>query len=205
MPLIAAVLLPGDLAALDSGSGLRLRLRRCAAPDLVLIDEVGCLSYSDRHADLMFELGIRRYQHKSTVVNASRPFASWSEVFPNAACVVSLVCFWYIAARSCASRASRTAGRKSRSASRRVDVSARSLLHPLRASPSHEPPPPAARNDRLGAAWDARTGAGWPASKCLSAMREALWELCGPQAQQTWLDQLRPEHEMPEFDPNDPL
>jgi DNA replication protein DnaC len=88
---ITAAALLGELAALDSDSALRLRLRRYASPDLLLIDEVGYLSYSNRHADLLFELVSRRYQHKSTVVTTNRPFASWTEVFPNAACVVSLV------------------------------------------------------------------------------------------------------------------
>jgi len=81
----------GDLAALDSDSALRRRLRQYAAPDLLLIDEVGYLSYSNRHADLLFELVNRRYQHKSTVVTTNRAFAEWGEVFPNAACVVSLI------------------------------------------------------------------------------------------------------------------
>lgn len=81
----------GDLAALDSDSGLRRRLRHYAAPDLLLIDEVGYLSYSNRHADLLFELISRRYQHKSTVVTTNRAFRDWGEVFPNAACVVSLI------------------------------------------------------------------------------------------------------------------
>jgi DNA replication protein DnaC len=81
----------GELAALDSGSALRRRLRHYAAPALLVIDEVGYLSYSNRHADLLFELISRRYQQKSTVVTTNRPFAEWHEVFPNAACVVSLV------------------------------------------------------------------------------------------------------------------
>ncbi|WP_198362359.1 ATP-binding protein, partial [Burkholderia ubonensis] len=55
------------------------------------IDEVGYLSYSNRHADLLFELVSRRYGAASTVVTTNKPFAAWSEVFPNAACVVSLV------------------------------------------------------------------------------------------------------------------
>ena len=63
----------GDLAALDSDSALRRRLRRYAAPDLLLIDEVGYLSYSNRHADLLFELVSRRYEHKSTVVTTNSP------------------------------------------------------------------------------------------------------------------------------------
>jgi DNA replication protein DnaC len=81
----------GDLAALDSDSALRRRLRHYAAPTLLLIDEVGYLSYSNRHADLLFELVSRRYEHKSTVVTTNRPFAEWRDVFPNAACVVSMV------------------------------------------------------------------------------------------------------------------
>jgi DNA replication protein DnaC len=81
----------GDLAALDSDSALRRRLRHYASPDLLLIDEVGYLSYSNRHADLLFELISRRYENKSTVITTNRPFKEWSEVFPNAACVVSLI------------------------------------------------------------------------------------------------------------------
>ena len=81
----------GDLAALDSDSALRRRLRHYARPDLLVIDEVGYLSYSNRHADLLFELVSRRYENKSTVITTNRPFAEWREVFPNAACVVSLV------------------------------------------------------------------------------------------------------------------
>ena len=88
---ITAGQLLGELAALDSDSALRRRLRLYAAPDVLLIDEVGYLSYSNRHADLLFELVSRRYEHKSTVVTTNRAFAEWGEVFPNAACVVSLV------------------------------------------------------------------------------------------------------------------
>lgn len=81
----------GELAALDSDSALRRRLHHYATPDILVIDEVGYLSYSNRHADLLFELVSRRYEARSTIVTTNKPFAEWSEVFPNAACVVSLV------------------------------------------------------------------------------------------------------------------
>lgn len=81
----------GNLAALDSNSTLRRRLRQYTAPRLVCIDEVGYLSYSNRHADLLFELISRRYEQKSTLITTNRPFAEWNDVFPNSACVVSLV------------------------------------------------------------------------------------------------------------------
>src|SRR4051812_7326906 len=79
----------GDLAALDSDTALRRRLRHYARPSLLVIDEVGYLSYSNRHADLMFELVSRRYQAKSTIITTNRPFAEWHQVFPAAACVCS--------------------------------------------------------------------------------------------------------------------
>ena len=39
----------------------------------------------------MFNIINRRYELKPTIVTTNRPFAEWSEVFPNAACVVSIV------------------------------------------------------------------------------------------------------------------
>jgi DNA replication protein DnaC len=65
----------GDLAALDSDSALRRRLRFYAAPTLLVIDEMGYLSYSNRHADLLFELISRRHEQKSTLVTTNKSFA----------------------------------------------------------------------------------------------------------------------------------
>lgn len=80
-----------ELAAQDGDSALRRRLKRYTHPQLLVIDEIGYLSYGNRHADLLFEIVSRRYEEKSTVVTTNRPFAEWGEVFPNASCVVSLI------------------------------------------------------------------------------------------------------------------
>ena len=80
-----------DLAAQDGDNALRRRLKHYARPRLLVIDEIGYLSYSNRHADLLFEIVNRRYEQNSIVVTTNRPFAEWNEVFPNAACVVSLI------------------------------------------------------------------------------------------------------------------
>lgn len=80
-----------DLAAQDGDNALRRRLHHYAKPKLLIIDEVGYLSYSNRHADLLFEIINRRYEKCSTLVTTNRPFGEWNEVFPNAACVVSLI------------------------------------------------------------------------------------------------------------------
>jgi DNA replication protein DnaC len=79
----------GDVCALGSNSTLRRRLRPYARPQLLAIDEVGYLSYSDRHADLLFQLVSRRYQNRSTLIATNRAFGEWNEVFPNAACVAA--------------------------------------------------------------------------------------------------------------------
>lgn len=81
----------GDLAAQDGDNALRRRLQHYARPDLLVIDEVGYLSYANRHADLLFDIVNRRYELKPTIITTNRPFAEWGEVFPNAACVVSIV------------------------------------------------------------------------------------------------------------------
>lgn len=81
----------GDLAAQDGDNALRRRLRHYARPGVLVIDEVGYLSYANRHADLLFEIVNRRYELKPTIITTNRPFAEWGEVFPNATCVVSIV------------------------------------------------------------------------------------------------------------------
>ena len=81
-----------DLAAQESSAALGRRLRRYTAPHLLCIDEVGYLSYDSRYADLLFEVVTRRYDaHKPLLLSTNKAFSEWSEVFPHAACVVTLV------------------------------------------------------------------------------------------------------------------
>jgi DNA replication protein DnaC len=80
-----------DLASQDGDNALRRRIKHYVQPQLLIIDEVGYLSYSNRHADLLFEIVSRRYHDKPTIVTTNKPFAEWNEIFPNASCVVSLI------------------------------------------------------------------------------------------------------------------
>jgi DNA replication protein DnaC len=81
-----------DLAGQESSAALTRRLRRYVLPKLLCIDEVGYLSYSNRYADLLFEVVTRRYDtHKSIVLSTNKAFSEWPEVFPHAACTVTLV------------------------------------------------------------------------------------------------------------------
>jgi DNA replication protein DnaC len=81
-----------DLANQESSVARARRLRAYIAPAILCIDEVGYLAYDARHADLLFEVVTRRYEKgKSVVLTTNKPFAEWPTVFPNAACVVTLV------------------------------------------------------------------------------------------------------------------
>jgi DNA replication protein DnaC len=81
-----------DLAAQESSVALARRLRRYTIPQLLCIDEVGYLSYDSRYADLLFEVVTRRYEsQKPVLLSTNKAFTAWSEVFPHAACVVTLV------------------------------------------------------------------------------------------------------------------
>ena len=80
-----------DLAAQDSAAARRQRLKQYTRPKLLAIDELGYLSYDNRYADLLFEVIEARHRKRSTIVTTNRPFSQWGEVFPNAACVVTLV------------------------------------------------------------------------------------------------------------------
>ena len=80
-----------ELASQDGDNALRRRIKHYVKPTLLAIDEVGYLSYSNRHADLLFEIISRRYQEKPTIITTNKPFAEWGGIFPNASCVVSLI------------------------------------------------------------------------------------------------------------------
>lgn len=81
-----------DLAAQESSAALGRRLRRYVQPRLLCVDEVGYLSYDSRYADLLFEVVTRRYDvPRSLILSTNKPFAEWSEVFPHAACTVTLI------------------------------------------------------------------------------------------------------------------
>jgi DNA replication protein DnaC len=80
-----------DLAAQESTRQRRSCLRKYTAPAILAIDEIGYLSYDNRFADLLYEVVAIRHLRRSTLVSTNRAFSEWNEVFPNAACVVTLV------------------------------------------------------------------------------------------------------------------
>lgn len=80
-----------DLGGQESSRALERRLRHYARPHLLVIDEVGYLSYDARAADLLFEVISRRHDERSTAVTTNLAFVDWPTVFPNASCVAALI------------------------------------------------------------------------------------------------------------------
>lgn len=80
------------LSACEGTASLERVLGHYVKPQLLVVDEIGYLSYSNRAADLLFEVVSKRYNAKrSMILTTNRPFGEWNQVFPNAACVVTLV------------------------------------------------------------------------------------------------------------------
>jgi DNA replication protein DnaC len=75
----------------QSPEGRRRKLRTYANVGLLCIDEVGYLSFDDKAADLLYEIINRRYERKPVVITTNRPFKEWNEVFPSAACIVTML------------------------------------------------------------------------------------------------------------------
>jgi DNA replication protein DnaC len=80
-----------DLGSQDSPRALDRRLKHYAHVSLLVVDEVGYLSYDARNADLLFQIVARRYEEKSLVLTTNLPFGDWATIFPNAACATALI------------------------------------------------------------------------------------------------------------------
>lgn len=77
--------LVNDLVAGQAKNTLQRRLAAWAAYDLLLVDELGYLSFDARGADLLYQVFNRRYQRASTIVTTNLPFKEWGKLFPSAA------------------------------------------------------------------------------------------------------------------------
>lgn len=80
-----------DLGAQDSARALDRRIRHYCRPTLLVVDEIGYLSYDSRNADLFFQIVSRRYEQKSLVLTTNLAFSDWPTVFPNATSATALI------------------------------------------------------------------------------------------------------------------
>jgi DNA replication protein DnaC len=80
-----------ELGSQDSARSLDRRLRHYNRHQLLVVDEIGYLSYDNRNADLFFQVVSRRYEQKSLVLTTNLAFSDWPTVFPNATCATALI------------------------------------------------------------------------------------------------------------------
>jgi len=80
-----------QLSKAESQGTLSAALTKLAKPDLLVIDEIGQVTFGNRHADLLFAVINRRYLKRSTVISTNTAFGQWGDLFPSATCVVTLV------------------------------------------------------------------------------------------------------------------
>jgi DNA replication protein DnaC len=60
---------------------LHQELSRLARIPLLIVDEVGYISFEAEAANLFFQLVSSRYERASLVVTSNKPFSRWGEVF----------------------------------------------------------------------------------------------------------------------------
>jgi DNA replication protein DnaC len=80
-----------DLGSRDSARSLARRLTYYGQRGLLVLDELGYLSYDARAADLLFQVVSRRYERKSLVLTTNLAFSDWPTIFPNAGSAIALI------------------------------------------------------------------------------------------------------------------
>jgi len=82
---VVAADLVNDLVAAQAKNSLHRRLDAWARPELLLVDELGYLSFDARGADLLYQALNRRYQRAATIVTSNLAFKDWGKLFHNTA------------------------------------------------------------------------------------------------------------------------
>jgi DNA replication protein DnaC len=88
---VTAAELLDDLRAEVAQTTFRRKLTKYASPKVLVIDEVGYLSYDHHAADLLYQVVDRRYEKKSIVLTTNLAFREWNTVFPNATSIATLL------------------------------------------------------------------------------------------------------------------
>ena len=82
--------LVNDLVARQARNTLHRALHQWAGYDLLLVDELGYLSFDARGADLLYQVFNKRYQRAATIVTTNLPFKEWGKLFHNAAAATAI-------------------------------------------------------------------------------------------------------------------
>jgi DNA replication protein DnaC len=88
---VTAAELLDDLRAEVAHTTFRRKLTKYASPQILVIDEVGYLSYDHHVADLLYKVVDRRYEKKAIVLTTNLASRDWNTVFPNATSIATLL------------------------------------------------------------------------------------------------------------------
>jgi DNA replication protein DnaC len=80
-----------DLSSQESTAALQRRIKRYTQPNLLVIDELGYLSFDNKSADILFDIVSKRYEKGSILITTNLAFKDWGNVFPGAACLTALI------------------------------------------------------------------------------------------------------------------
>lgn len=89
--VINAAQMLSTLSRFESQGSLNRVLGKYTKPDLLVIDELGQISFGDRHADMLFAVINERYLQKSTIITTNTHFKQWNDLFPNSTCVATII------------------------------------------------------------------------------------------------------------------
>lgn len=88
---VSASKIISDIGGQESSAARERRFKHYVKPSVLVIDELGYLSYDNAAADILFQIVNRRYEAKPIILTTNMPFREWSSVFPNAASASALV------------------------------------------------------------------------------------------------------------------
>ena len=81
----------GSLAKAEREGSLRDRIRFLCRPQLLVVDEIGCLPVVAGGGNLFFQLVNARYERGAMILTSNRGFAEWGEVFGDTVVATALL------------------------------------------------------------------------------------------------------------------
>ena len=75
----------------DNHIDFKKAIAKYTNPDLLIIDELGYLSYDCNAADAIFEIVNRRYEQGSLIITTNLAFKDWNTIFPGANCLSAMI------------------------------------------------------------------------------------------------------------------
>jgi DNA replication protein DnaC len=83
--------LVNELTAAQEAGKLQLLLNRAVSHDLIILDELGFIPFTQKGAQLIFQFCSAVYERTSLIITTNLPFAQWTQVFGDEQLTVALL------------------------------------------------------------------------------------------------------------------